>query len=507
MTPAWPPLMGYSLRAFPACKMTSWGILGQIALTCSNPPKMAELTMPNQRLDSWKEIAAFFGCDARTVKRWEKERALPVHRLPGVGRGRVFAYSDEMSAWLKGPIPLEGAISPPNPEQIPAPERLSISAPASNHEPNSEAALRPGGRVWKRKILFTIPLLALIAGALLLLLGKHGAKGVGSAPAPRRNAANAEAQNLYLEGRFYWSKRTPTSLNQAVDFFTQSIVHDPSYAPAYSGLADCYNLLREYGAMPDSEAYPRALAAAKRAVELDDTLAEAHASLAFDSFYWNWDAATAEREFRRSNQLDPNNSTAYHWYANVLTALGRPVEALAEIGRARTLDPSSRSILADQAHALFFAGHARQSIDLLHQIETSDPDFVSPHKYLAWIYFSSGDYANSLVESKKTATLLQDSDALAAAEAEEKSFVAAGPTALLQTMLQIEKKRFRENHGSAYAVASASALLGREKEALQYLQIAYARHDSRMTEIKVDSAFQGLHKEAAYRDLQSRVAP
>lgn len=436
---------------------------------------------PNQRLDSWKEIATFFGCDESTVRRWEKERGLPVHRLPGIGRGKVFAYSDELSGWLKGP---------------------------RSSEPISESTAGPGVRLGTRKLwLLALPLLALTVGALLLLPGKRVAPGagVGHASDAPRSPANAEAQDLYLKGRFYWSKRTAQSLNQAVDYFTQSIVHDPNYAPAYVGLADCYNLLREYAAMPNQEAYPRALAAARKAVELDDTLAEAHASLAFGSFYWDWDATTAEREFKRAIELDPNNATIHHWYANVLATLGRPQEARAEIERARELDPSSRSILADQGYVMFLAGQQRQAIELLQQMEASDPEFISPHKYLSWMYFSSKDYANSLAESKKTAALLHDADSLSGAETEEKSFASGGEPALLQTMLQIEKKRFQENRGSAYAVASACATLGRKQEALQYLQMAYDRHDNSIVFLKLDPTFRSLRDETAYRDLLARV--
>src|ERR1019366_4026317 len=140
-----------------------------------------------------------------------------------------------------------------------------------------------------------------------------------------------EAQDLYLKGRYYWDKRTPDDLNKAVDFFTQASIRDPNYAQAYVGLADCYNLLREYAAMTPEEAYPRALAAAKTAVELDDSSAEAHNSLAFVTFYWNWDVAGAEREFRRALELNPTYVVAHHWYATFLMTIGRLPEALEQI--------------------------------------------------------------------------------------------------------------------------------------------------------------------------------
>src|ERR1035441_648344 len=149
---------------------------------------------------------------------------------------------------------------------------------------------------------------------------------------------NPEAEDLYLKGRYYWNKRTPDDLNKAVDLFTQAIVHDPGYAKAYAGLADTYNLLREFSSMPSGEAFSRSLAAARRAVELDGGLADAHNSLAFASFYGAWDFAVAEREFERAIELDPHYATAYHWYANALVCLGRVDAALANMLRAGEVD-------------------------------------------------------------------------------------------------------------------------------------------------------------------------
>ena len=170
---------------------------------------------------------------------------------------------------------------------------------------------------------------ALLAGALVTLavswnawreaIGKVWAKTLPVRP----KAAQSPAAELYLKGRYYWNKRTPEDLKKAVDYFTQSIVADPGYAKAYVGLADCYGLLREFAAMPDSEAWPRALAAARKAVELDDSLAEAHSSLGFDLFYGSLDLKGGEREFKRAVELNPNYAEAHQWYATALMSVGR----------------------------------------------------------------------------------------------------------------------------------------------------------------------------------------
>ena len=461
----------------------------------------------NRRLDSWKEIASFFGCDERTVKRWEKERGLPVHRLPGVGRGKVFAYSEELSDWLRGtgpkpaeslgiPEPGNGAPAEPRTPDGHAPQEAS---PAP-YEPILGHPAVPGiSKVW----FFALAILALILVALLV---RPHAPAIGQVTAAHR-PANPEAEDLYLEGRFYWNQRTADSLNQAVDYFTQAIVHDPNYAPAYVGLADCYNLLREFAAMPDKEAYPRALAAAKKAVELDDTLAEAHRSLAFGSYYWNWDAATAEREYQRAIELTPNDATAHQWHGNALSMQGSAAEALSELERARKLDSSSRSILADYGSALFGTGQVQQSLDLLKQMETSDPEFISPHTYLAWIYWRRRDFPDYFEESGKIAALRHDPDALALAEAEQESLATGGEPALLQTMAQMQEKMFRENHGRAYPVAAAYAMLGKKQEALRYLQLALDRREVEMLLLSRDLDFSGLRADPAFRDVLAKVRP
>ena len=236
------------------------------------------------------------------------------------------------------------------------------------------------------------------------------------------HSPNPEARDLYLKGRYYWNKRTPDDLNKAVDSFTQAIVHDPAYAEAYVGLADSYSLLREYSVMPPSEAYPRALAAAKKAVELDEHSSDAHASVAFVSFYGMWDVKTAEVEFKRAIELNPNNAVAHHWYATYLMSIHRMPESIAEIERARTLDPSSRSIMADKGGILFVAERNDDAIALLKQMEANEPDFVSPHRYLKYAYLIQRDYPNYLTEFRTEAQLLHDETSLALAEAAEKGF-------------------------------------------------------------------------------------
>jgi tetratricopeptide (TPR) repeat protein len=322
---------------------------------------------------------------------------------------------------------------------------------------------------------------------------------------PDARPADPAAQALYLKGRYFWNRRTPADLTKALDFFTQAIVRDPNYAQPYVGLADCYNLLREFAAMPSEEAFPRALAAAKKAVELDDSSAEAHASLAFVMFYWNWDIAGAEREFRRAIELNPSYVAAHHWYATYLMVLGRLPEAMKEIERAQELDPASTAILADKALVLFHMDRPEEAAALLKQIEAGQPAFFSTHKYLSYIYLSKRDYPNYLAEAAEAARLSQDNQEMAIVRSAEQGFKAGGGPEMLQNILQVQKKFYAEGQLSPYFVARTSARLGQNEEALRYLQDSYQKHDSFLLSLRADEALVSLHNHPSFQKLVAQI--
>jgi len=389
--------------------------------------------------------------------------------------------------------------------------------PAIDSEPEEVAALVPTSSP-RWKLVFVLPVLALLFAAWIYWARHDSSSRTAQARAPATSSlspetgfsyphppANRGAEEFYLKGRFYWNKRTPESLNKAVDSFTQAIVRDPSYAPAYVGLADCYNLLREYTVMPGSEAYPRALAAAKKAVELDGQSSEAHASLAFVSFWGMWDVATADREFRRALELNPNNAVAHHWYATYLLSLRRDPESLAEIERAQALDPASKSVLADKGSILFVAGRQQDAIALLKQMEENEPDFISPHRYLKGIYLLTADYPHYLVEARSEALLMRDNSALAVVEATEKGFAAGGGKGLLESLRQQETKLYERGLSSPFFLAETCSLLGNKQEALRYLKIAYDQHDDEVPGMASQHAFDNLHNEPAFRRLLADV--
>jgi tetratricopeptide (TPR) repeat protein len=465
----------------------------------------------NRRLNSWKEIASFFGRDERTVKRWEKQRGLPVHRVPGGEKGGVFVFTDELSDWLetRGEAAADATDRNALAEVPTADSGDRRTATPSEAELGPDVATPPPHRATVARIIGGVVLVLFLASLTYKLQTRSGTTSAGKLEAgaaeSRGSAANREAEEFYLQGRYYWNRRTPDDLNRAVDYFTQAIVRDPNYAQAYAGLADCYNLLREYTAMPDKEAYPRALAAATKAVELDDKLADAHASLGFISFYWTWDAATAEHEFQRALELDPNHVSAHHWYATALSLAGREDEALSEIEKARKLDPTSTSILADKGLLLFNAGQQKEAIDLLKKMEATEPDFASPHRYLADIYFQTADYSHYLVESRKAAQLMHDQQALAIAASAERGFAEKGARGMLQALQTMLEKSYTEDRESPYNLAVTCALLGNKQKALQLLQASYDGHDGAFLTMAVNRGLISLHSEPLYQALLARA--
>jgi DNA-binding winged helix-turn-helix (wHTH) protein/Tfp pilus assembly protein PilF len=388
------------------------------------------------------------------------------------------------------------------PVHLPAPTSVERSE-LTNIIP---AASPPGSSPWRKSFL-VLPVVVILLFAVWIFRPAYRNVTAGTryrAVAPSntlRRAANREAEDYYLKGRFYWNKRTPESLNQAVDSFTQAIVHDPGYSDAYVGLADCYNLLREYTLMPSTEAYPRALAAAKKAVELDDRSSAAHASLAFVSFFGMWDSGTADQEFRRAIELDPNNANAHHWYATYLQSVRRFEESLNEINRAQKLDPDSASILADKGMLLWRAGRRDEGLRLLRQLELADPNSLSPHRYLKFISIETGDDAGYLSELKQEALLLHDPPLEAIQEAAKKGFDAHGALGMLRGQADQQKKAYLQVKLSPYYLAETYAEMGNNEESLKYVKACIDRHSDETVNLAANPAFKTLDGAPAFQQF------
>jgi tetratricopeptide (TPR) repeat protein len=460
-----------------------------------------------RRIDSWKEIAAFFGRDERTVKRWEKERGLPVHRIPGGSRGSVFVFAEELTAWLEASEAGQQA----DPRRSDAPQASEPSAGGRTEpQPLGAAWVAPlprkhplGNQVrWMIAVLAALVVVGFAGGFRLL---RVAAARLYPRPEANSRAAAREAEDLYLQGRFYWNTRTPEGLTKSVDYFTKATQLDPAYAPAYAGLADSYNLLREYTSMPGSQAFPLALAAAKKALELDASLPEAHRALAFADFNWNWDIPGAEREYRRAIDLRPADAQAHHWYATMLLELARHDESIAQIERARQLDPSSKSIAADRGFIFYYAGRTDEAFAVLRALEKAEPSYTSPHAYLATMYFTQKQYENYFAESRTLATLSSDDAALARLNSNEVRFQQGGERALLDAILAQQLDDFQQGRGGAFDIAATYANLGRKKESLAYLERAYQRHEYVFISVRNNPAFKSLAPDPEYQDLLKRA--
>jgi len=280
-------------------------------------------------------------------------------------------------------------------------------------------------------------------------------------------------------------------------------VKDPSDAEAYVGLADSYNLLREFGAMPATEAYPRALAAAQRAVQLDDTSAEAHNSLGFVSYWWLWQGATAEREFKRALELKPDFARAHHWYGTYLIGRHRGQEALDQLEQAQRLEPSSTAILADKGLFLGLVGRESESLTLLQQLEKSEPTLSSIHDYIGRVFWEQKNYRDALTEWKQSAELRHDQAGLALLNAKEKGLAAGGLKGMWESELPLQKELFAGGNGTAFGLAETCASLGRKQEALTYLQMSLDRHEASLL---VGDPIPALTEEPGYQRIVAAVS-
>lgn len=220
---------------------------------------------------------------------------------------------------------------------------------------------------------------------------------------------SAEAYQLYLKGRFHWSKRTGKDLQRSIEYYDQAIALDPEFASAYAGLSSSYVLLSGYAQSSPHESFPKAKENARKALELDDTLAEAHTSLSYALFNYDWNFAESEKEMKRAIELNPNYSTAYHWYGNAnLLAMGKMDESVAAVEKARDLDPLSLIINADLATSYLYAGKFDQAIELYKRTIELDENFYYSRIYLGRAYVFKGDYEAAVKELKKAESLYDD---------------------------------------------------------------------------------------------------
>jgi TolB-like protein/DNA-binding winged helix-turn-helix (wHTH) protein/Tfp pilus assembly protein PilF len=281
---------------------------------------------------------------------------------------------------------------------------------------------------------------------------------------------NPEAYEAYLKGRYFWNKRTADSLKTAVDYFKQAIAKDPNYAQAYTGLADTYALLGDwqYAVLTPKEAFPKAKAAAIKALELDSALSEAHNSLAFCFDAFDWDFESAGKEFRRAIELNPGYATAHHWYAWHLSLMGQYDEAIAEMRKAKNLDPLSLIINSDLAELLVIAHFYDESIIQSRKTIGMDPNFALAHNQLAQAYLQKHMYGEAVAELQKAVELSKSSPTCIANLA--RAYAASGKPSEAVKLLDDLKKNSNRNYSDASEIAVIYAALGDSDHAMNWLE-------------------------------------
>jgi TolB-like protein/Tfp pilus assembly protein PilF len=618
--------------------------------------------LPGKRLDSWKEIAAFLGRADRTVKRWETDRRLPVHRVPGGGRSAVFAYSNELADWLKGrrqelnaddsageidertiaepkfderkpEAPPVGTVDASSSTTRLTPAIKTLSAArlaawivplllasglvtyfsishsgvryktlASRYPANAEAqdlylgpdsiavlpftnergdantdylsdgiaeslignlahvpqlkvrsrdsAFRYKGKdVDVRTIGSNLGVSVVVSGrvmvqgdtieisteltdvrdnteiwghrytgksANLISLQKQIAGDIAGklrstlSPAARQQVTNqgtrdVQAYSLYLKGRYAWNKRTYAALETAISYFNQAIAEDPEYALAYSGLADVYSALPFYWGNP-SEDYAKSNAAARRALELDATLAHPHAVLGSNQIGYDWDFAGGEAEFKKAIELDPNDATAHQWYAESISTLGgREQEALAEIDRAHQLDPLSPIISRVIGSIWVSARQYDEAISVCKELENDNPTFAAAHDCLAYAYWGKHMYPQVIEEWKAYGQLTGDPrDSEFAAALEQGSRSGGWRGALTQAIETLQARR-KTSYYSPLMIARFYAELGDKDQAFQWLDTAYREHDWLLPGLNTYFQLDPLRSDPRFAELVHKV--
>jgi TolB-like protein/Tfp pilus assembly protein PilF len=325
------------------------------------------------------------------------------------------------------------------------------------------------------------------------------AAGIQLGPGP----VNPEARAAYLMGRFFWNKRDEPGLKKAIEYFNQAVAKDPQYAPAHSGLADCYTLLSVWGSLSSREAFPKAKAAALKALELDPASAEAYTSLAVVTARWDWNVNAAELYFQKAIQANPNYATAHQWYGEFLGDLGRVPRSIAESEKAVQLDPLSPMAGCDLSVTYIHAGMPEKAAKALQRVLTFAPDFQPAHLYLAGAYDGLRQFDKEEEEIRRYVELTGDNAAFLKFRIERN--VAEGRTQQAKHEAEELLKHSREGLFGAYNAASVYFTIGDKEAGYRELERAYQQHSWLLVNLPVDKSFDAVRAEPRFRDLLRRV--
>jgi len=321
----------------------------------------------------------------------------------------------------------------------------------------------------------------------------------------KQGTQNPEAYELYLKGRSSWNKRTRSDIATAISYFNQAIAKDPGYALAYSGLADAYARLPDYGGTP-SEGFAKSNAAARKALELDATLAHPHVVLGNNEMGYDWDFAGGEAEYKKAFELDLNDATAHHWYADDIAMIGgREQEALAEANRAHQLDPLSPIISSEVGAVHYFARQYDEAIAICKKLANENPTFAVAHHCLYRAYWGKRMYPQVIEEWKTFGQLSGDRNESDFASAMEQGFRSAGWKGALAKGIEIRQVQRKTGYSSAYVIAALYADLGDKEQAFRWLNTALQEHAEGVMGLKTDFLLDPLRSDPRFVELVRKV--
>jgi len=337
-----------------------------------------------------------------------------------------------------------------------------------------------------------------IADKLQLRLSGNDSQGMA-----KQITSNNEAYQLYLQGRYFWNKRNSENLKKASELFTAATQKDPNFALAYAGLADCYAVSYYYVGERPREMMPLAKTFAAKAIELDPTLAEPHTTLAFASWLLDWDKATAEKEFLRAIELNPNYPTAHHWYSRYLRGVGRSAEAFREIKRAEELDSLSLVIINNIAENYIDQGDLNSAAKQCQRMFDLDPNFWAAHQTQAIVLVKQDHLTEALSEAQKSSQFSTRSNASLALLGH--IYGKLGRRSEAEAIIKELEKRYTNKEADGRDLVIVYTGLDDKDKAFAWLERAFADHSVFLAFLKLEPLMEQLHSDARWNDLERRV--
>jgi serine/threonine protein kinase/tetratricopeptide (TPR) repeat protein len=368
---------------------------------------------------------------------------------------------------------------------------------------DAATGFRVWGDVYDRKMADLLAVADEIAGEICEHL-RFKLSGAERRRVEKPRTRDPGAYQAYLKGRYFWNKWTPEAIRSAIGHYEHAIEIDPAYALAWGGIADAWGVMASMKAAVPAEAFPRARAAARRALEIDPRLADAHATLAYVHWLHEWDWPAAEASFRESVRLNPSYATGHRWYGQFLSALGRHEEALEEVRRALDLDPLSLIIHTAVGDALFFARRYPESIEYYRRSIEMDPEFQAGHSDIARSLEFSGAIDEAIREYEAAIRLAGSTPSDASIGRANALAVAGNRQEALGVVDELKRRR-SERYTSPWGLASIYARLGEEGEALDWLETAYVEHDSTLVWLKVHPRFDALRGHPRFVSLLRKM--